>query len=244
MKRSTTLMAMLCTIGLALPAAAQRFPGRDANSDGQITWDEWDGTRREFRSHDQNRDGVIDGEELPARMRRQMRGRMAQDDGTYGTRNRTGPASNLDRNASGAVEGYEWPYNRNVFHKLDRDRNSVLTNDELNNISSATMTELDRNNNNRIEPDEWPGGFAQFRDLDQNNDGRLTNNEYFSRGGEWQRRQRFSEWDKDGNGFISSTEWKSRPPLFHKLDTDGDSRLSWNEFMASTDVYDRPFGWR
>jgi hypothetical protein len=131
-----------------------------------------------------------------------------------------------------------------VFHKLDRDGNSALSRDELKSITNATMIDLDQNNNQRIEPDEWPGGFAEFDKLDTNGDGSISDREYFNSGGEFQRRQRFSEWDTNRDGKVSSTEWRGRPDLFHKLEKSGDSQLSWEEFMESTERYDRPFGWR
>jgi Ca2+-binding EF-hand superfamily protein len=229
MKWQRTLLTALCSAALAIPAYAQGgFAGVDANGDGRVSRHEWN---RSFARYDQNRNGYIDGDELPAEMRTQ-------------TRSRGDAVQRLDRNRSRAVEGYEWPYNKQVFQKLDSDGNSVLTADELRNITSATMIQLDRNNNHRIEPDEWPGGFAQFQELDHNRDGNISQVEYFERGGEWQRRQRFREWDKDRDGFVSSTEWRSRPPLFHQLDTERDGRLSWDEFMAGTQVYNSPFGWR
>jgi hypothetical protein len=215
----------------------------DRNGDGVITRNEWRGNNRSFRSFDRDRDGQISQHEMPGSMRQDDRRSNRNRD--YQQRNRSvDPVGKLDDNRSGVIEGYEWPYNSRVFHKLDTDRNSVLSQDELNNITAATMADLDKNNNQRVEPEEWPGGFAQFDRLDENRDGRISSNEYFGRGGEYQRRQRFDEWDNNRDGIISSTEWKSRPKLFHDLDTDGDSQVSWNEFMASTEQYDRPFGWR
>jgi Ca2+-binding EF-hand superfamily protein len=211
------------------PLAAQRLERHDRNGDGMVTRSEWRGNYRSFQQHDWNRDGVLSGDELSGVRPQANRGRAA---------------SRLDKDRSGAVEGYEWPYNSRVFHDLDKDGNSVLTQDELNSISTAALPELDRNGDRRIEEEEWPGGFAQFDRLDQNRDGRISANEYFERGGEWQRRQRFDSWDTNRNGVIDSTEWKSAKNLFHKLDRNGNSVVDWDEFMASTEQYDRPFGWR
>jgi Ca2+-binding EF-hand superfamily protein len=237
MKPASALRIFIASAALAIPASAQVFNGVDRNGDGVITRNEWRGNYRSFTSFDRDGNGHISQDELPGYMRRndrvQQRNRSADD-----------PVDKLDKNASGVVEGYEWPYNSRVFHELDRDMNSVLSEDELRNISSATLDELDMNKNRRIEPEEWPGGFAEFNRLDENRDGRISAREYFDRGGEFQRRQRFDDWDKNGDGVISSTEWQSRPNLFHRLDRDGDSRLSFDEFTASTEQYDRPFGWR
>jgi hypothetical protein len=242
--RATHLLVCSC-FGLALltpESYAQRRDTFDHDGDGRISRSEWAGNNRSFNQRDRNRDGYLDRHELPPGLRDRVFGPNNADR----QRQPADPEQamgRLDKNWSGAVEGYEWPYNKRVFHELDRDRNSVLTADELSNITSATMIQLDRNNNGRIDPDEWPGGFAEFRDLDADNNGVISSEEYFNRGGEWQRRQRFSEWDSNRDGFISSTEWRSRPDLFHRLDTDRDSRLSRDEFMASTERYDNPFGW-
>jgi Ca2+-binding EF-hand superfamily protein len=211
------------------PLSAQRLDQHDRNGDGMVTRAEWRGNNRSFQQHDRNRDGVLSGDELSD----------VRSDG-----NRGRAAGRLDKDRSGAVEGHEWPYNSNVFHELDKDGNSVLTNDELNNINSTALPHLDMNKDRRIDESEWPGGFAQFERLDQNGDGRISPKEYFDRGGEWQRRQRFDSWDTNRNGVIESNEWKTTSNLFRRLDTNRNSVVDWDEFMASTEQYDRPFGWR
>ncbi|MBL8216009.1 MAG: EF-hand domain-containing protein [Bryobacterales bacterium] len=236
-------------LAAATPAAAQPETW-DNDGDGRISRSEWAGNSRRFSNLDRNADGYLERNELPPALRDRVRdtnqAARERDRSSYrdrDTRSQNTGVDRLDRNNSGVVEGYEWPYNKNVFHNLDRDRNSVLSRDELANISNATMITLDKNNNQRVEPEEWPGGFAQFDDLDKDRNGTISSAEYFDRGGEWQRRQRFRDWDKDRNNIVSSTEWRSRPDLFHKLDRNGDGQLNWDEFMASTEVYDRPFGW-
>ena len=204
MNRKIGLMALLFTSALAVPASAQRFQGVDDNRDGRITRGEWRGNARSFDRHDVDGNGVIENDEMPSEMRRATP--QANNDGARGRSDAA--VDKLDRNRSGVVEGFEWPYNANVFHQLDKDGNSVLSEDELNNISSATMRDLDANRNNRIDADEWPGGFAQFSRLDQNGDGKVSSDEYFGRGGEFQRRGRFDAWDRDHDGFVSATEWQ------------------------------------
>ena len=197
---------------------------------------EWRGDARTFRELDRNRDGVLSGNEVPrtaARERRNNNERIYRD-----SRDRAETrAGRLDRNESGVVEGYEWPYNRAVFHRLDGNRDSVLPPEELDNIDSATLTELDRNRDGTVGSNEWPGGFAKFERLDNDRDGRVSADEYFERGGEWRRRQRFDVWDKNGDGIIQSTEWKSDAKLFHRLDTDHDSTVTWDEVRADKERY-------
>jgi Ca2+-binding EF-hand superfamily protein len=194
----------------------------DRNRNGYIERREWSGRMAEFRAIDRDRDGRISGSEF------------------YGESTRARSAGRLDRNASGRVEGYEWPYNAALFHQLDRNGDSTLTDDELQNLTRATLKQLDRNHNKVIDTEEWPGGFAQFRDLDENNDSRVTAEEYFSRGGEWQRRQRFNTWDRNRDGIIQSTEWRNAADVFHRLDTNGDSQVDWSEFRNDQQSYLTP----
>jgi Ca2+-binding EF-hand superfamily protein len=134
------------------------------------------------------------------------------------------------------VEGYEWPYDRELFHQLDSDADSTLSRDELAHIIRATLSQLDKDRNGRVDEREWPGGFAQFEDLDQNRDGRVSAEEYFERGSLWQRQQRFHAWDTNSDGIVQSTEWRTDNDLFHRLDKNANSQIEWEEFR-STGVY-------
>jgi len=247
-------LATMAMLTFAAPSFGQSATySDDRNGDGVITRDEWRGSDRSFRDRDRNNDGVLSGDEVPASMRTGPRnsGRYSDSDSQSGVRNRSraGDRGNdaldkLDKNNSGVVEGYEWPYNAQVFHQLVRNGDSVLSRDELNNLSSATVRQLDKNGNGRLDPDEWPGGFAQFDGLDENRDGRISANEYYNRGGEWQRRQRFDNWDRNRDGRISADEWQSNSASFRRLDRNRDGQIDRDEFMANTDRYDRPYGWR
>jgi Ca2+-binding EF-hand superfamily protein len=137
----------------------------------------------------------------------------------------------MDRDRSGAVESYEWPYNPELFRQLDKDGDGALTSVEFRSFTQLTIVQLDTNKNGQLDPNEWPGRFADFKRLDQNGDGRVTAEEYFTRGGGYAREQRFREWDRNSSGFIESTEWRSDNILFFQFDRDGDSRISPEEFQ-------------
>jgi Ca2+-binding EF-hand superfamily protein len=237
MAHRTTLMlgALLLTGANTMPGQYNEIHPDDSDRDGTLTRREWRGEMVEFRRLDSNRDGVLSGTEVPgARTMRNRRSERGRDEAT----------DRLDKNQSGVVEGYEWPYNAAVFHRLDTDQDSVLSPNELTNITSVTVRELDKNGDGRLDDTEWPGGYADFNRLDRNRDGKVGSNEYFQSGGEFQKRQRFDNWDANRNGIIESTEWKAAPKLFYRLDTDRDSRVSWEEFIADREPYRPPYDWR
>jgi Ca2+-binding EF-hand superfamily protein len=233
MSRLLATGTLLIAGALLAPAQSSRLERHDRNGDGVVTRSEWRGNDNAFDRQDMNNDGVLSGDELTGQQRSRSRNRTADR-----------AADRLDKNDSGVVEGYEWPYNSRIFRQLDKDGDSVLSTDELGNLNTAALSQLDQNRNREIDEDEWPGGFAQFDKLDDNRDGKVSSSEYFERGGEWQRRQRFDSWDKNRNGVIESTEWQTSAALFRRLDTSGDSVVSWEEFTRSTEQYDKPFGWR
>lgn len=231
MNRSRLLLLVFFTACMIVPAQERRrtYPD-DANGDGRISRSEWRGSATEFDQLDTNRDGVLSGTEIP--QDRPVRGQGASE------------VRKLDKNASGVVEGYEWPYNADVFHRLDTDGNSVLSADELRNLSSVAQRELDQNTKGRPDANSRRSTYAEFDKLDTNHDGRVTADEYAERGAEWQRRQRFDDWDTNRNGVIDSNEWNAAPQLFRRLDTNRDSRVTWDEFRADTERYRPPYSWR
>jgi len=237
MKRSQSLI-LSAAFALPLCLSAQTwgsdFPATDRNGDGIVSRSEWRGNNRTFNQHDSNRDGVLSGNELPGFVDNRDRDR---DRYRNQTRNRSqargsDSVGKLDDNRTGRVEGHEWPYNQQLFHRLDTNEDSTLTADELRKIESATLDELDMNRNRRIDADEWPGGFAKFEQLDQDNDGRVTSREYFDRGSAWQRRDRFDAWDTNRDGVIQSTEWKTTPNIFRRMDTNRNSQIEYDEFQS------------
>ena len=230
MLQKIALTVLFLAAATSSPAQYRSSHPDDTNGDGAISRNEWRGDSRTFRDYDANRDGVLSGTEVPGS--RQNRDQQRVD--------APGRADRLDKDGSGAVEGHEWPYNRDVFHKLDRDHNSVLTRDELNNMNSATLGQLDRNRNGRVDQNEWSGGFADFQRLDSDNDGRVSSNEYYQRGGEWRRKQRFDALDANRDGTLQSTEWKGDANLFHRLDANQDSTVSWDEFRSDRERYLNP----
>lgn len=244
MRRTQSLIlsaAFALPMFLSAQTRGNDLPAQDRNRDGIVSRSEWRGNNRSFNRQDTNRDGILSGNELPGyrddsyddRSRNNdYRHDRYRDQTRYRSQSGRAGVDRLDDNRTGRVEGYEWPYDRELFHRLDRNADSTLSASELRNIENATLDELDKNNNRRVDTDEWPGGFAKFEELDQNNDGRVNASEYFERGSAWQRRDRFDAWDKNRDGIIQSTEWKTAPDVFHKLDTNGNSQVEYEEFHS------------
>jgi len=228
---------LLFTACMIVPAQdRRRTHPDDANGDGRISRSEWRGSAAEFQRLDTNRDGILSGTEIPPNSNT-VEDRPGRDQGRAEVRQ-------LDKNADGVVEGYEWPYNAAVFHRLDTDGNSVLSADELKNLPSVAQQELDQNASGRAGANSGRSTYAEFDRLDTNRDGRITADEYAERGAEWQRRQRFDEWDTNHNGVIDRSEWSVAPELLRRLDTNRDSRVTWEEFRADTERYRPPYKWR
>lgn len=236
--KSSRFCLLFCCAACAVALAQDRRTTHpdDANGDGRISRSEWRGSAAEFQQRDSNRDGFLSGTEIPSDRQNTVDQRSGRSQGNAEMRQ-------LDKNANGAVEGYEWPYNSDVFHRLDTDGNSVLTADELRNLSSVAQQELDRNPQDS-RPNSRRSTYAEFDRLDTNRDGRVTAEEYSRSGADWQRRQRFDEWDTNRNGVIDSSEWNAAPQLFRRLDANRDSRVTWEEFRADTERYRPPYNWR
>jgi hypothetical protein len=99
---------------------------------------------------------------------------------------------------------------------------------------------IDANGDGVITRSEWRGNDVSFRNHDCNDDGRLSGDELrpgakpckkdkefkISRGDA----REFGFLDRNGDGFISRSEWPGDAKIFVDLDINGDGRLSPDEF--------------
>jgi len=154
-----------------------QFRSMDANRDGRITRDEWQGSAWAFRNSDLNGDGVLTPNELRA------------DDGnravgTSGTVDNNAAArfDALDTNRNGRIERREWRGTAAEFDRLDTNRNNLLTPDELSvGTTSAAGTDfrsLDLNRDGRLSIEEWNWNRRSFDRQDTNRDGVITRDEF------------------------------------------------------------------
>ena len=152
---------------------AENFREIDRNRDNRIMANEWYFSPEYFRRADWNRDGWLSAGEFTD----------AQTDD-----DRDDQFVNLDMNGNGRVERREWHGSADAFTWLDRNKDNLLSREEVVGTASETksfdsFTGLDANGNDRLEPGEWRWSRRSFDLQDKNGDGVLTRWEFTSSGG-------------------------------------------------------------
>ncbi len=171
----------------------------------------------------------------------------------------------LDRNNDGVITRYEWRGDDRSFRNQDWNGDGELSGDEVragaqrqNNWSQdwnrdgrvdnfdAQIAQryrgYDMNADNRVARSEWPGDGRLFIRLDTNRDGFLTIQEYTqgagfnldSLGGP---SFRFSNIDRNSDGWVTRNEWHMGNTDFDRLDINRDNRISRFEFENDTASY-------
>lgn len=223
------------------PTSRMRFPNMDTNRNGSIESNEWNGSVASFRVHDWNDDGVLSGEEVRVGGRRAAR-IQAQNDfdpagpATWTTRNFVV----LDRNRDSRISSNEWYYNPEYFRRADRDRDGSLSSAEFtggawDDDRDDRFTDLDLNDDGRVEAGEWHGSPDAFEWLDRNRDNWLSRAEVEGETGTTTATPTFDSFrslDGNRNGTLDSSEWQWSRRSFERYDTNGDGRLTRQEFSA------------
>jgi Ca2+-binding EF-hand superfamily protein len=125
------------TSSSAQPLDNRRFRGMDANRDGVISRNEWNGSAQSFRTHDWNRDGVLSGDEVDAARFRQGRNADFEDF------DRAEEFEFLDTNNNNRIEEREWHASIRAFDQLDRNNDGFLSRPEFvrpNNAGTAATS--------------------------------------------------------------------------------------------------------
>ena len=218
-----------------------RFPNMDTNRNGAIERSEWNGSAASFNVHDWNSDGVLSGEEVRVGGRRAARVQAQNDFDPTGPA--TWTARNfvvLDRNRDNRVSSNEWYYSPEYFRRADRDRNGFLTAAEFTGSAwdddrDDRFENLDVNNNGRVEAGEWHGSRDAFEWLDRNRDNFLSRAEVVGETVTPNTPNAFDSFqslDGNRNGSLESSEWQWSLRSFERYDTNGDGRLTRQEFSA------------
>jgi hypothetical protein len=219
-----------------------RFQGMDANRNGVIERGEWNGSERSFDVHDWNNDGVLSREEVRMGGRRGAAVQAEDDFDPNGTA--TWTARNfrvLDRNRDSRISSGEWYYAPEYFRRADRDRNGSLTLGEFTGGGNAawdddrddSFTNLDINRNGWVEGREWHGSTEAFQWLDRNGDNRLSRAELVGENTAGSTFDSFASLDNNRNNSLDFSEWRWSRRSFDRYDTNGDSRVTRQEFAAS-----------
>lgn len=145
---------------------------------------------------------------------------------------------------------------RVMFQKADANKDGTVTFEEMSaafpNMQREKFDQLDRDKDGTVSRKEvMPAPGAQYQHLikrgDTNNDGKLTLEEAQAvmpkMTGE-----RFSKIDRNGDGFVSvqdapvgNANRGRLPGLFGRADTDGDGKVSKEEFMAGPNANEQMF---
>lgn len=133
MRSSVFFIAAALCLGAASSAAAQqnrgadaafRFNAMDTNGDGQITRQEWRGSRALFDALDANGDGVL--------TRAEALGRQVDARDEF---------RSMDANDDGQITRDEWPWNMSAFNRLDVNRDGHLSRGEFESEQGAVGTQ-------------------------------------------------------------------------------------------------------
>jgi Ca2+-binding EF-hand superfamily protein len=138
------------------------FGTLDHNSDGRISRAEWHYDVETFRRTDRNRDGMLTRAEFVKDITDDDRGDRFDD---------------LDANRNGRIERSEWHGSADAFAWLDRDKNRILSRQEVvgdEEPEPDLFASLDVNRDGHVALNEWHWSKASFSKQDRNRDGMLS----------------------------------------------------------------------
>jgi len=172
---ATNTTASAAQVNSATPTMMWSY--MDANHDGVIQRNEWQGAPRAFATRDWNGDGVLSGDEVRAGASAPA-GAAINNDYNMNVAERF---AYLDVNRNGTIEQSEWDGSLDQFYALDRNNDGRISQSEYNPVGRiASFRSLDSNNDGRIELNEWRWSHASFDSMDANRDGVITQNEFRS----------------------------------------------------------------
>ncbi len=221
-----------------------------------------------FAKVDKNRDGALRGAELPEKWvdrfdrngdekitKREFMVVMTRPEGLRrlfvlrDTRARARNSLNFDQDKNGVVSEEEYPGDRNVFRKADRDRDGSLEWKELLRLADSELDDIrkrmknptryemmnlfDLNYDRKVTSNEYDGPTKAFKKYDTNNDGTVGYYEVYPDRMEREMPKPKPEdlnvlkaMDQNDDGRVSRKEWKGTASAWRRLDRNDDGWIT------------------
>ncbi|MGC9317537.1 MAG: EF-hand domain-containing protein [Armatimonadota bacterium] len=217
----------------------------DANGDGTIDRDEFQGRENAFLRMDANGDGSITPEELQAR-RWQGRQRLGRDRQQMWEQ----MLQRFDENNDGALSEDEFGGPKIIFTALDKNADGMVTSAEAAERGGRNgggpgqrqatrerwqmmLQRFDADGDGQLSRTEWPGRAEIFERMDPDGDGVITEQEIQDLRGAPQQRPNMVQalirvMDENGDGQVSADEWQK---WFDTTDANDDNMVSMAEMV-------------
>lgn len=165
-----------------LPTTAATLQRFDEDGDQQLSRKEASANRfldAAFAFADKDRDGKLSKEELDQLARAIEQRRADQQRPNARPVPYAIPFDTWDKDGDGKVRQNEWQGPRDVFDRVDLDRDSAVTRDEVDRYIRRTVgvdfvERFDQNGDGKVTPAEFGGPLSAFRRADRNGDGAIT----------------------------------------------------------------------
>src|SRR5690606_3574007 len=132
-----------------------------------------------FAWADTNRDGRLDRRELTRLVQAVDRELLARQRGDARPEPFRVPFAAWDRNRDGRLEAAEWQQRRDLFPRIDSDRDAAVTPEEVRRYvlsvqGTAFVERFDLDGDGRVTAAEFGGPNGAFRRADRNGDGAVS----------------------------------------------------------------------
>ena len=104
------------------------FSAMDFDRNGVLSPNEWRSSPSDFYRLDYNRDGILNRSEF-----------FGREEAMYPASGGRSTFAQYDRDGDGMISRFEWPSDSISFDQLDRDRNGVLSSEEIENRQSQDV---------------------------------------------------------------------------------------------------------